>query len=61
MRERREHKRRYNLRLEYIAQFEKWLESEPSMILFWRWRKWKNRRPIWKEIYNNADTIDKPN
>lgn len=58
---RREHKRRYNLRLEYIAKFEKWLEAEPSMILFWRWRKWKNSRPIWKEIYNNADTIDKPN
>ena len=59
MSERQAHKRRYNLRLEYIAQFEKWLEAEPSMILFWRWRKWKNSRPIWKEIYNNADTIDK--
>ena len=59
MSERRAHKIRYNLRLEYIAQFEKWLEAEPSMILFLRWRKWKNSRPIWKEIYNNADTIDK--
>lgn len=47
MSEKREHKRRYNLRLEYIAHFYKWLENEPPMILFWRWRKWKNARPIW--------------
>lgn len=29
MSEKREHKRRYNLRLEYIAKFEKWIENEP--------------------------------
>ena len=46
MSERQQHKKRYNLRLEYIARFNKWLESEPSMILFWRWRKWKKSRPI---------------
>ena len=55
MSERQEHKKRYNLRLEYIMQFEKWLESEPSMILFWRWRKWKNSRPIWHDIEKGSE------
>lgn len=36
MSERKEKKRRYNLRLEYIAAFDRWLQSEPPMILFWR-------------------------
>lgn len=49
MSERQEHKRRYHLRLRYIAEFDKWLNAEPPMILFWRWHKWKKRRPIWKE------------
>ena len=49
MSESREHKRRYNQRLEYIAHFTEWLEKEPPMILFWRWKKWKNERPVWKE------------
>lgn len=47
MSESREHKRRYNLRLEYISRFYSWLISEPPMILFWKWRKWKRERPIW--------------
>ena len=49
MSESREHKRRYNQRLEYIAQFTKWLEKEPPMALFWKWKKWKSERPVWKE------------
>lgn len=49
MSESREHKRRYNLRLEYIAHFTEWLDKEPPMVLFWKWRKWKRERPIWKE------------
>lgn len=47
MSESREHKRRYNMRLEYIANFYDWLNREPPMILFWRWRKWKSERPVW--------------
>ena len=47
MSESREHKRRYNLRLEYISRFYNWLISEPPMILIWKWRKWKRERPIW--------------
>lgn len=47
MSERKEKKRRYNLRLEYIARFNDWLDSEPPLWLFWKWRKWKYNRPVW--------------
>lgn len=51
MSESREHKRRYNKRLEFIAHFEDWLEDEPPMLpFFWRWRKWLDRRPIWEDF-----------
>ena len=46
MSERQEKKRRYNLRLEYIASFNRWIASEPPKILFWRWRKWRDARPV---------------
>lgn len=49
MSESREHKRRYNQRLQYIADFNKWLDSEPSMLRLISWARWKKRRPIWKE------------
>ncbi len=48
--ENREHKRRYNLRLEFIAAFGRWLDSEPPVILFWKWRKWKQGRPVWEDF-----------
>lgn len=49
MSESREHKRRYNLRLQYIAEFEKWLSAEPPMWRVVRWRRWKKSRPVWRE------------
>lgn len=49
MSERKEKKRRYNLRLEYIAQFNNWLALEPPMWMFWKWRKWKENRPVWND------------
>lgn len=49
MSERKEKKRRYNQRLEFIAAFEKWLLSEPPMWKFWRWRRWRNMRPIYRK------------
>ena len=54
MSESREKKRRYTLRLEYISQFDSWLNSEPPMWMFWAWRKWKKRKPVWdnsKEVF----------
>ncbi len=53
MSESREHKRRYNLRLEFIAAFGRWLDSEPPVILFWKWRKWKRERPVWEDFCKN--------
>ena len=50
MSESREHKKRYNQKLEYIARFEKWLEQEPSMFNFIAWHKWKKERPIFNEV-----------
>lgn len=50
MSESKEHKKRYNQRLAYIARFNKWLEAEPSMIRFIKWRRWKNSRPVWAEV-----------
>ena len=58
MSESREKKRRYNLKLEYIAHFDRWINREPPMILFWRWRKWLKSRPVWddsKETYGEVD------
>lgn len=49
MSEKREKKRRYNLRLEYIRHFSNWLLSEPPMWMFWAWRKWKKARPLWDD------------
>lgn len=46
MSESREHKRRYNQRLEYIAHFQKWLSDEPPMWRLFKWRRWKRNRPI---------------
>ncbi len=50
MSESREHKRRYNLRLQYIAEFEKWLSAEPPMWRVVRWRRWKKSRPVWVDM-----------
>ena len=49
MSESREHKRRYNQRLRYIAEFSKWLDAEPPMVRIFAWWRWKKRRPVWKE------------
>ena len=49
MSESREKKRRYNLRLEYISCFSNWLDNEPPMWMFWKWRKWKKSKPVWDD------------
>lgn len=50
MSESREHKKRYNLRLEYIAEFNKWLDREPPRMRTIKWHRWKKERPIWKGV-----------
>lgn len=49
MSERQEHKRRYNFRLQFIAEFIKWQDNEPPMWRLLKWRRWKAQRPIWRE------------
>jgi len=39
--------------MEFIAAFDRWLDSEPPVILFWKWRKWKRERPIWENFCKN--------
>lgn len=50
MSERQEHKKRYNQRLQYIAEFGKWLDREPPFLRIWKWRKWKSERPVWRDV-----------
>lgn len=49
MSERQEKKKRYNLRLMWIADFDKWLNREPPMWRVFAWRRWKRERPVWEE------------
>lgn len=48
MSEKQEHKRRYNMKLMFIAEFTKWLDTEPPMLRFLAWRRWKKSRPVWR-------------
>ena len=49
MSESREHKRRYNQRLEFIAHFNSWMMREPPLWRLWMWHKWKQARPVWRD------------
>lgn len=50
MSERQEHKKRQNIRLEYMSRFGKWLAAEPPMAHFIKWHRWKKSRPTMKEV-----------
>lgn len=50
MSEKQEHRKRYNRKLIYIAEFDKWLDSEPSMFNLIAWHKWKKQRPVFNEV-----------
>lgn len=45
MSEKQEHRRRFNMRYEYVKTMEAWLAVEPPMIHFIKWHKWKKARP----------------
>ena len=47
MSEKQEKRRRYNIKLDEIAAFSKWLAEEPPMWRIVRWCKWKKARPAW--------------
>lgn len=48
MSERQEHKKRYNLRLQYIAEYNKWLDREPPLWRVFSRKRWKAERPVWR-------------
>lgn len=45
MSEKQEKRTRYNNNLAYIAAFNRWLEREPPMCHFIKWRRWKRQKP----------------
>ena len=49
MSEKREKRRRYNQRIEYIANFNKWLDTEPPIVRLISWHRWKKSRPIFEK------------
>lgn len=60
MSEKREKKKRYNQKLEWIDSFEiwlydfeMWLDEEPPIWKFHAWRNWKNSRPKMELIFND--------
>lgn len=50
MSEKQEHRRRYLARLQWIAEFNKWLDREPARLFLWRWHRWKKQRPARPEF-----------
>lgn len=51
MSEKQEKRKRYNQKLDYISEFEKWLKLEPCILRFVSWHKWLEKRPrfVWKD------------
>ena len=59
MSEKQEHRRRYNRRLQYVADFDRWQAKEPGLwcprwlMRFWprlkEWKTWYESRPVWTE------------
>ncbi len=46
-----ENERILNHCLENITNFGNWLREEPSKFpLFWRWKKWRDSRPMWNDL-----------
>lgn len=52
MSERQEKKTRYNQRLVFIAEFEKWLQREPPAWRLISWRRWLRSRPVWSGAHH---------
>ena len=53
MSEKQNRKRWYNEKLEFIAEFERWLKREPSIFRIFKWHKWKKEKPELYKIKEN--------
>jgi len=47
MSEKQEHRKRFNERYQYTLAMERWLLSEPPIIRFIKWHRWKKSRPVY--------------
>lgn len=45
MSEKQEHRKRLNARLQYAAEFERWVAACPSVLTFWKIKKWIRAMP----------------
>jgi hypothetical protein len=50
MSEKQEKRKRFNQRMEYVAQFNAWLMKEPPMWKFRAWLHWKKTRPVMEDL-----------
>lgn len=48
MSEKQEHRRRWQLRLQYISAYDAWLLREPPLWRVFSRRKWMKDRPVWR-------------
>lgn len=55
MSEKKEHRRRYNSKLEYVALFARWLAVEPPMWKLFTWHRWKAARPDPSQFWRNVE------
>lgn len=42
-------KRRYNEKLAYIAELDRWKAAEPPIFRFFAWRRWLKNRPVYEK------------
>lgn len=50
MSEKQEHKKRFQMRMRYVAEYDKWLSREPSMWRVIAWHRWKAEKPIMEDM-----------
>lgn len=55
MSESREHKRRYNARLLFIADWDKWYSQRPPMLRIIKWVNWVKAEPTWGDYYRGDE------
>lgn len=49
MSEKQEHRKRWQAKVRYAHDFDKWLRSEPPMLMIFSWLRWKKERPVLEE------------
>lgn len=58
MSEKQEKRRRFNERMEYVAEFNAWLRKEPPMWKLLSWWRWKKTRPIMEGLARYLNELE---